>query len=366
MKSKIITFVFIFYILGVGLINIVSPTHDLSYSERRKFAQFPDISIDNIFNGKFDEDFEKYSLDQFIFRDGFRKVKSFIELKILNKTDNNNIYVIDGNIFKKEYPLNVDSVYDISYKINAINELFLKDMDVSFTIIPDKGYFIEDKEKYLTIDYEILESIMLEELRDLDYIDLFDVLELDDYYKTDHHWRQNKLDDVVNKIALEMDFMTDFSKIVYSNKTYDPFYGAYYGQAALNIKPDTINYLNNATTSEATVCKFESMNSEICSTGLYFEDELGSIDSYSVFLGGDSPIVTIENKNNTSGKELIIFKDSFTNSITPLLLEEYSTIKLVDLRFVSYDTLDQFIEFTDQDVLFMYSTLIINKSYILR
>lgn len=52
------------------------PARELSQAERRPLAQMPAISGQTILNGKFMTGFEKYSLDQFPLRDGFRTIKS--------------------------------------------------------------------------------------------------------------------------------------------------------------------------------------------------------------------------------------------------------------------------------------------------
>ena len=54
--------------------------------------------------------FESYTLDQFIGRDSFRKVKALTEFNIFRKKDNNNIFIKDDYIFKLEYPLNEKKV----------------------------------------------------------------------------------------------------------------------------------------------------------------------------------------------------------------------------------------------------------------
>lgn len=64
----------------------------------------------------------------------------------------------------------------------------------------------------------------------------------------------------------------------------------------------------------------------------------------------------------SSSKELVLFRDSFGSSIAPLLLEGYSKITLVDIRYIHPDYLEQYMDFTDCDVLFLYSTLVLNNS----
>ena len=48
--------------------------------------------------------------------------------------------------------------------------------------------------------------------------------------------------------------------------------------------------------------------------------------------------------------------------MVPLLVRDYSKVTLVDTRYLSSDLLDQFIDFHGQDVLFLYSSLILNSS----
>ena len=69
---------------------------------------------------------------------------------------------------------------------------------------------------------------------------------------------------------------------------------------------------------------------------------------------------------NTSGKELIIFRDSYGSSLAPLLLSSYSKITLVDTRYISPTILGNYINFDNKDVLFIYSISIINNSYSLK
>lgn len=347
-------------------INIMAPLEEISYSERRKLAQFPEFSAQNILNGEFMKDFEKYALDQFVFRDGFRSLKASFDLKIFNKLDNNDIYVIDDNIFKMEYPFKAHNVYRVAEHMNTVYDLYLRDMNVYYSIIPDKNYFVAEQSGYLSIDYSELERIMMENLENMIYIDISDSLTVDDYYRTDVHWRQERLDRVVIKIAQAMDFKEDVEDIEYTLKTYYPFYGAYYGQSALKVDPDILFYKTNSTIENSTVHNYEPSDDKNMTLGVYNEQKLGMVDSYDIFLWGATPLIEIKNPDNRSDRELIIFRDSFASSLAPLLLQEYSKITLVDLRYINYNSLGDFIDFEDQDVLFLYNTLLINNGNILK
>ena len=83
-------------------------------------------------------------------------------------------------------------------------------------------------------------------------------------------------------------------------------------------------------------------------------------------MSGSKSLLTIDNPACNNGKELIVFRDSFGSSIVPLLMEGYSTVTVVDIRYMSSDMLGRFVDFHGQDVLFLYSTLVLNNSVTLK
>ena len=74
----------------------------------------------------------------------------------------------------------------------------------------------------------------------------------------------------------------------------------------------------------------------------------------------------IENPAATTNRELIVFRDSFGSSLVPLLVEGYAKVTLIDIRYVTSAYLGNFVDFHGQDVLFLYSTLLLNDSLALR
>ena len=85
-----------------------------------------------------------------------------------------------------------------------------------------------------------------------------------------------------------------------------------------------------------------------------------------MFLSGSVSLLRIENPQNTSGRRLVIFRDSFGSSIAPLLSEGYAKITLVDIRYLPVERIGNYIDFKDQDVLFLYSTSVLNHSETLK
>ena len=362
-KNIIVTIVFILFFAIIDIFIVFHKPTEISKSERRKLDMKPQITKENIFSSDYMKDFDKYSLDQFPFRDTFRQLKVLTQLYVFHKMDNNGIYVIDNTVSKLEYPLNESSIINAADKFEYLYDTYFsgKDMNVYYSIIPDKNYFLAESNGYPTMDYKKLVSLLKMNINNLKYIDLFDCLSIEDYYSTDTHWRQEKIDDTVERIATDMGFYKRLSGKYEINK-FSPFYGVYYGQSALPMKPDTIYYRTNDVIDNCIVYNYETNEYST----IYNMKRSGSDDAYDIFLSGATPLITIENPSAKTDKELVIFRDSFGSSIAPLFVEAYSKITLVDIRYITSNYLERFINFDKQDVLFLYSTLVINNSTMLK
>ena len=349
MKNKILVFIFIGFIFIFSLGSIFIPDKKISYSERRKLKEFPEFE----FSGEYISDVDGYLLDHFIFRDLFRSIKAKFNYSVLNKLDNNDIYLKDDYIFKSNYPTNKESISSFMEKINKLEGLLTKDNKKFIMIIPDKNYYLKSDD-FLGIDYEYIYKEMNK--LGLKNINITDKLSLDSYYETDTHWKQDKLNDVV----LEMDRVMDFNyyDVSYKKNIYNKFYGVYYGESAINRNPEKLVYLTNDLFDDVEVNYFENGNLKT----IYNTSKLDGMDAYDVYLDGASSFITISNPNSSSSKELVIFRDSFGSSISPLLVPYYNKITIIDNRYITSDNFTNLIEFTNQDVLFMYSTLLVNDS----
>ena len=146
----------------------------------------------------------------------------------------------------------------------------------------------------------------------------------------------------------------------YKEKKYSPFYGVYYGQAALNVDADELVYLTNDILDQVIVEDLEGYMK------MYDEELLEGIDSYDIYLDGATPYVKMTNLNGKTDKELIIFRDSFGSSIAPLLIENYKSITLIDMRYMGMDYMKNHINFKEKDILILYSTLLVNDSSTLK
>lgn len=331
-----------------------------SYSERRTLAQMPDISGKTLISGEFMTDFESFSLDQFPLRDTFRRVKAVAARYGMRQKDNNGLYTARGHLSKLEYPLNEGKLNVSMGKLQSVYEKYLKDTDcrICLSVIPDKNYYLAPQSGYPTMDYSAAVETVRSGLPFAEYIDIFGKLSLEDYYHTDQHWRQENILPVARTLADAMDAKLDADFTV--NTLDYPFYGTYYGQAALPFQPDTIRYLTSDALEQCVVTSYST--GKPVSVPVYNMEKAASRDPYEMFLNGSEPLLVIENPSAAADKELIVFRDSFSSSLMPLMASGYSRITLVDLRYMRMDLLGDFVSFTDQDVLFLYSTLVLNQS----
>ena len=187
----------------------------------------------------------------------------------------------------------------------------------------------------------------------------FDKLTLDNYYKTDTHWKQEDLFDVANTIAKQMNFDITNNNVI---NTVTTFKGSYAGRLSVTKDIDTIKTISNSSTLNSRVYNYETKKY----TKIYDYDKIKSLDKYDIYLSGASSIIDIVNPTSNSNKELIVFRDSYGSSLIPLLIEGYKKITVIDIRYVSSRILNNYIKFNNQDVLFMYSILTINNSFSMR
>lgn len=347
-------------ILGLCAWSVLKPDEMLSVSERRNLTQFPDLNVNTLLGGSFMTNFEAYTLDQFPMRDQLRSLKAFTAFRVLQQSDSNDVYDDSGYLAKLDFPLDTDSVDNAAERFTAVYDRYLAatDCKVYLSIVPDKNYYTDAC--YPKMDYAALEERLTAALPWAEAIDLSDTLSLNSYYRTDPHWRQEALADAAHALAQGMGAVLtqEFEMVELSQ----PFYGAYCGQIALPMQPDTLRYLTNDVLEACRLYNFETETY----SGLYDEAALQSNDLYDFFLYGSRSLLTIENPNAQTERELVIFRDSYGSSIAPLLAEGYARITLIDIRYLSPQLLSRYLTFEGQDVLFLYSTSVLNSSNALR
>ncbi len=249
--------------------------------------------------------------------------------------------------------INTEYVTNFTNKVESVCKEYLSGAsNIYYAVIPSKQYFINDKVEN-PFDYTSMMNIIRSGITSAKEIDLTGTLELDDYLKTDPHWKQEGLQGVLDALGETMGFTVDLSTFT---KNSVPNFTGQHGYNKENFAHETMTYLTNEAIDNATVDNFQDKDF----TKVYNTAKLETATPYDMFLSGSTPLLTITNDPAKSDKELVMFRDSYACSLAPLLIENYKTITLVDLRYMASSLLPQYVDFTGKDVLFMYNDQIIN------
>lgn len=359
--NRILAYVFIIIIFGFFISTIIMPDKTFSDLENRTLSQIPKFSIDSLLDGRFTIKFESYFNDQFPLRDNLVTLKTSID-SLLGKSENNGVYIgKDNNLYeqiKKPIP---DSTNANIQAVNTFAEKY-KDIKTTFMLVPNAATVYPDILPDNAPSNDGLKYIndIKSELTDkLNFINPYDTLysHRDEYlyYRTDHHWTTlgayygyQSYCEADNIKAKTLD---DYDKNLISSN----FYGTLFSRTLYKKTPaDQINIYTPKDNNDQTVVNFVSEKQKTAS--LYSNDALDIRDKYSVFLGGNHPLVKIDTTAKLDKeRKLLIIKDSYANSFVPFLTSNFSEITLVDPRYY-YDDIDKLIaddKYTD--VLFLYN-----------
>ena len=131
------------------------------------------------------------------------------------------------------------------------------------------------------------------------------------------------------------------------------------------MQPDTLYYLTDKTIEAASVWNLEKNRTEDIYQQSILNEE-GVVDKYDIFMGGAASVQIITSPKAQTGRKLIIFRDSFTSSLAPLLSEVYHEIILIDTRYIASSLLGEYVDFSNADVLFLYNTILLNHASMLK
>ena len=260
--------------------------------------------------------------------------------------------------------MDLESVENAGKQFQSLYQYYVKDAGgkAYLSIVPDKNLFLAEPNGYPSMDYEALVEQLRATTPDLEYVDIFPLLQVEDYYDTDPHWRQEQIVDVAEKLLQAMQTSTREQMEPEICLLDTPFYGVYAGQYGLKTEGEPIYYLKYADFDNCIVTDLETNQS----IPIYDMERAKGRDPYEMFLSGSKSLLRIDNPTGPKGKRLILFRDSFGSSIAPLFVPCCEQIILVDTRYIRGDVLQYFVDFKGADVLFLYSTLVLNNSITLQ
>lgn len=346
--------VFLGFIGLFFLLNIVLPDVEFSQQENTYLQMLPNFSLQELFSGRFTSDFEKYTTDQFPFRNKWIAVKARCEL-LTGKKENNGVYYCGDGVLINDYD---DPGKDaIAEKVGYLNTLVDKlDIPVYFGLIPgaaeiESSLLPENApvdSQQAVIDRAYGESRAVN-------IDISSALRshADEYiyYRTDHHWTSlgafYGYEALCQAMGLSSSPLSSYERETVSSS----FYGTAWSTSGFTwVGPDEIETF---VPDDGSVIVTNHDRGETVDGPLYDTSYLDVKDKYSMFLGGVSPLRCIH--TGSDGPKILIVRDSYSDSLAPFLTADFSQIDLVDLRYYK-DSLADCVRDSGYDmVLVLYS-----------
>ena len=168
------------------------------------------------------------------------------------------VYVSGG------YAVSTEAAYDqrsLDYAVRKLQQLYDSyltgnDGHIYLSVIPDKGSFVPAIEGYTPASAQETADALLAQLDFVRYVDIAPGLTLEDYYRTDPHWRQECLVPTAQTLAQAMDvpLTGDFQE----NAVDTSFFGSYAGKTDEPLTADTLRYLTGETLDACTVYDYET------------------------------------------------------------------------------------------------------------
>lgn len=341
----VIVLVFNFvYIRNINTNNL----QNYSSIENRMYNTFDDMKLEGFFTRSLQTKFETSLSDQFLYAEKIRlnynNNSIFLDYLNISKNVCKNNYVHLGPI-TATFNCSDTLIYDLndrdikikkdnySYNFTLFNELN-KISDVYF-------YYINTSCDYdfeRTINKTNIASVFDSYFEDSYKLKQFEVDNYEEYeeytYKTDHHWNQDAsykgYTDVIE--FLNNEEAKPIEKTYYLDDT------NFYGYMARQIKyfgiKEKIKY-HYVNVGEFTAY-IDGKESWLDSSPLYTEDNY-SRDEYFyhyAYLSGNNHAEKIIDFHNEDKENLLVFSDSFTNAMLPLIASHFNKTYAIDHRYV--------------------------------
>ena len=344
--KKTLSIAFIAILLCSLLATLILPDKTFSPEENRVLQQKPVLNLSSIASGKWMDDVETYLADQFPGRTFFVRTKASIDYLMGKRLIGGTYVGKDGQYF--ETTAKVDET-QLEKNIKYLTAFAAKK---DFAFLPVYSAYTIYPELLPAYAQVADETALLEKLG-LAYIDILPQLMAakgeNIYFKTDHHWTQDGayIAYLTYCEAMGIEPVTKYERI----ESAQPFYGSLYSKAPIfGAQPDEFSLYN----IDREVSVVYDMDESTRTDSLYTMKALEKKDQYVAFLDGNHARVDITTDAGT-GKQLIVFKDSFGHALVPFLANHYDEIVVLDLRYYNFSISDLLAEMPEADVLMTYN-----------
>lgn len=330
-----------------------------SDTENRMLQQKPVFSWADLADGRFMGSFEKYQTDQFILRREWIGLQTAAD-RLLGKNKSGDVYLGEGQLLEEPSKLS-ENVWE---NLDAIGAFCRNQTGVKcyLMLVPDAASV--QREKLPAYAPVAEQAEQLEEIRSylekkenpVTEIPLYEMLrehrEEALYYRTDHHWTTLGARYAYQSAAGLMGLPgaeNGEEKKLYPVS--DSFQGTLAARSGYRVPDDTIEVYWPDQEEDLVVTYVQEQTK---SASLYAAEKLKTRDKYGIFLNGNHPLTEIRTMAST-GRKLLLIKDSYANCFVPFLTGDFEEIVLVDPRYY-YDSAEKLMkQYGFTDILFLYN-----------
>lgn len=347
-------------LLFLTVTSLLWPSRRFSASERRNLSQRPTISYEGLLDGSFSDDVESYLADQYPARDIWVYLNS-LQNRLLGIDFQNGIYRgKDGYLIQRFDTTKIDEE-----KQTALASFLERHSDIPsyLMLVPTASWILADhlptgapqeseKEWY----EKWLETSGLQNQDNVTIVETEEELaaaakEHQIYYRTDHHWTTYGASVGFEQLAKKMNLpyeKDDFEPVTVHTK----FQGTM--MSSSGFYSGTKDSIDLYLPKEPEMLLVTNKEAQTTATTIYSEEGLLGNDPYEVFLGGNYGLLNIKT-SSTSGRKLLLLKDSYANAMIGFLTPYFSEIDLVDPRYYSSDLEMQIAVGQYTDILILYN-----------
>ena len=346
--------------LGLMLVLFLAlPKSDFSEREKRALAEKPDTSAQTILSGEFGDQAETYIADHIPGRELFVGIASYYDL-LSGRQGTKDVLLAEGDRLVEKPNVSNDAA--ALRNMNAINGFAgIIGQPVDLMIIPSAGYAVRDSILGAHMEYtddaiiSDIYALAKEGVRTVDMVSLVndaaDPAAL--YYRTDHHWTALG---AYSAYSAYMQLLgRDYPQAEeFRVESHGGFYGSTHSKAGLWMVPsEAVELWDSGKTFTVTTHQNALDTAGTAHEGVFYRENLQALDKYTVYLGGNQPLVRIHNPEG-QGK-LLVIRDSYANCLGTFLANSYAEVVLVDLRYYRSPISQLVAEEGFDDVLVCYS-----------
>lgn len=347
---------FVFLAVVFSLLNLFTPDKAMSENENRLLAQRPQFSRDALLDGSYFEDLESWYTDQFSDRDGWIS-RNLTGLRLLGRHESGGVWLgSDGYLFAQPDPVNETLLAEKEAAVRSFAAAY-PDIPMRLAVVPSSAVILTEKlpkNAPVPDQLSVIDSIYDAVGGWADCLDMASVLSAHAeeyiYYKTDHHWTSLGAYRAFSSMLGPLGIDEPCAYQVYTVAT--DFEGTLSSESGSHRSTDVVDIYVPVDTD--TMFYVNYISDGVKSRSMYKSDALEQKDKYTVFFGGNHPLIEIAATCNND-RVLLVFKDSYANCFMQFLTPYYEKILMVDPRYY-YDDLGLLISSENvTDVLFLYS-----------